>query len=185
MAKPYIWNGKNEAGESLKGEGYHEEDCRLRAESQGCVSFTCEENPEYTDEDQVQSLTPEVANQVASDKIAPHTSDMQHLAEANARMFEQLNTLKTELTDLTTKLAQSEDARASLHAHLGLLDDQKTSLENELSKLVEEKSLILRRRSDLVAFVLAWNSEQIAKQGEGHVEPDFVVLAREIGESDH
>lgn len=152
MAKPYIWIGKNSSDEIVKGEGYDENDCRLRAEAQGCVSFTHEENPDYSIEDHVQSFTPELTNQAASDKIKAETSDMQHLAEANARMFEQLNTLKD-------ALANSEQTISGLHA---------------------DNSACQAKTSDLRALILAWNTEQSATIGEAYVEPAFVAFAREL-----
>ncbi len=135
MAKPYIWNGKTASGESLKGEGHDDADCKIRAESMGCVEFHAEENPEYTTEDYVQSLSPEVVNQAPSDKITPERTDMQHLAEANAKMFEQLNTLKDALAIAETTIGGlGNDKRAleeKLAAALEALDAEKTALDAE------------------------------------------------------
>lgn len=92
MAKPYIWTGKTEAGDEIKGEGYDDEDCRLRAESMGCIEHRVEENPEYTVTDEIDELTPEVVSH--SGKDLQMEDSMQNLAVANAKMFEQLNALK-------------------------------------------------------------------------------------------
>lgn len=92
MAKPMKWIGKTASDETLTGEGYDENDCRLRAESMGAVSFTCEENPEYTLQDEIEASMPEVVSFSARDAKGEDT--VQHLAEANAKMFEQLNGMK-------------------------------------------------------------------------------------------
>lgn len=173
MAKPFVWIGKNADGETIKGEGYHEEDCRLRAASQGCVSFTYESNPEYTDEDEVQSLTPEVVSQSASDKISPQMTDVQHLAEANARMFEQLNTLKN-------TLVVAENTVNALTGRVSFLEDENTALKATNAGLIKRTSELEGNLTNLGALIIAWNAEQAAAIGEGYTEPAFVAYFRQI-----
>lgn len=92
MAKPLKWTGKTGDNTEITGEGYDDNDCRLRAESQGCVEFRVEENPDYTVTDEIAELTPEVVHY--SGKDAQGEDSLQHLALANAKMFEQLNSHK-------------------------------------------------------------------------------------------
>lgn len=128
MAKPYLWNGKTEAGDEIKGEGYDDADCRLRAESMGCIEHRIEENPDYTVTDEIAETSPEVVSY--SGKDLQSEDSLQNLALANTKMFEQLNALKN-IAAIGVNLATMVKVHATLFeaSEARVYDDLKDSVQ--------------------------------------------------------
>lgn len=159
MSKAYRWTGLDKTGTKLVGEAHSEQDARVRAEQADCHPdhFHVEENPEYTLDDAMTDVAPEVIGQAAADALKDQ-DDKRVLAEANATMFHQLDELKNK--------------NIALEAEAITLRNQERALAALQSKC-----------HDLKAVVLAWNSERHANlQGSGaeYIEPAFMELIRAL-----
>src|SRR5690606_15003483 len=150
--KKFVWSFTI-GDETYHGEADTLEDAQRDMLSKGWDSedMDSEEIRERSDEEMVR-LAREAANP------PEHKTSMQHLAEANAIMFAQLNTLKNQNQSL------ADETQAALFEVLGL-QRQITVLESFIG--------------DMKSLLLAWNTEQHARLGAAHEEPPFIALARE------
>lgn len=159
MSKAYRWFGMTATEEKIQGEAHTAEDAQVRAQAAGCVpgNFHVEVNPEFGIDDDLTAHAPEVVGQTASDTLKDQ-DDKRVLAEANATMFHQLDAAKNQIIDLEAKVTSMLNLGAAMDA-----------LENKCK--------------DLQALLVAWNSEQQAKQdigGPAYVEPAFMELIRSL-----
>lgn len=101
--KAYQWAGEDIEGNKLSGEGHSEEDCAARAEAAGAIAHAV--SPNASEED---STAPDPDALLSSPEIeAPREADpdgdsLHHLAQANAKLFGQLNAAKEKIFALVT-----------------------------------------------------------------------------------